>query len=75
MSDAMPGNPHYGEDAPDFAATLDGREVTGALLALAYEQRTANLIAFLGDGQFSEASLIHKEIVKRLGLNEWAVAQ
>lgn len=44
-----------------------------ATLALAYEQRTANLIAFYGDGpaggQWDESySELHRQITERLGL-------
>lgn len=71
----MQGNPHYSEDVSDYTDTRDGREVVGAILALAYEQRTANLIAFLdgaheplppGDGPLE----LYTEIVKRLGLKD-----
>ena len=73
----MPGNPHYFKSAPDNVGTLDARELTGAILALAFEQRIANLIAWYdgadkpltpGDGRRG----IYDEIVKRLGLTEKA---
>ncbi|MGJ9405292.1 hypothetical protein ACHABQ_03070 [Nesterenkonia aurantiaca] len=41
----MNGNPHYAPHLLDHADTDDGRAVASSALALAYEQRTANLIA------------------------------
>jgi len=72
----LPGNPHYRnlEDGystryPDEAATVQ----TEAILALAYEQRTANLIAAASfDAQ--SGYVIYgdhlKRIDHRLGLNQ-----
>lgn len=66
----MNGNPHY-LPARKERGYDTGR--TEAILALAHEQRIANLIAFYGNGQFTGANLIFEEIVKGLGLREWAV--
>lgn len=42
-----------------------------ATLALAYEQRTTNLIAWFGDGTHGDASKeLHAAIIERLGLSE-----
>lgn len=59
-------------DATNIAAALDAQ--TEATLALAYEQRTANLIAFYGDGPKVDAgdpayAELHRQIVERLGLS------
>ena len=73
MSNTLPGNPHcgvltntgYTTETPEFAATCQ----IEATLALAFEQRTANLIAFYGDGGQGEAYVeLHNQIVARLGL-------
>jgi hypothetical protein len=57
-------------DATDIAAILDAQ--VEATLALAYEQRTANLIAFYGDGHIGPLDTahaeLHKQIIERLGL-------
>lgn len=56
-------------DAAMLAAAIDAQ--VQATLALAYEQRTANLIAFLGDGGHGDAyRLLQEQIVTRLGLDE-----
>lgn len=58
---ALPGNPHY-EDAPKRLDTGDG--IIEAVLALAFEQRTANLIAL--DAGIAGADAV--AIRERLGL-------
>lgn len=56
-------------DATCIAMAIDAN--TEATLALAFEQRTANLIAFYGDGGPGEAyDALHDLIVSRLGLGE-----
>jgi len=56
-------------DATNLATALDAQ--TEATLALAYEQRTANLIALFGEG-FAGSDLnysyLNKQIRERLGL-------
>lgn len=74
----LPGNPHYesADSLANHAHGLDELDANGlsglanaeATLALAYEQRTANLLAFLGDGQFQHAHIIQELAVKRLGI-------
>lgn len=39
-----------------------------ATLAIAHEQRTANLIAFLNDAEGDQYATLHAQIVERLGL-------
>ena len=76
----LPGNPHAGLHGDD-ASTGDGRVIGEALLALAYEQRTANLIALhqmtvtaiLSGAKVSATELLERnseEIEKRLGILE-----
>ncbi|WPR65229.1 hypothetical protein SLW73_02495 [Glutamicibacter protophormiae] len=63
----LPGNPHVVD--PDGAATLDACLTASATLALAYEQRTANLIAYVE--KIDDQTLIAErcsEIAHRLGL-------
>ena len=69
MSAHLPGNPHA--DGPvNYMAEMhaggrsDQAMVASAMLALAYEQRTANLIAFYGYGDIVELDTI----TERLGL-------
>jgi hypothetical protein len=71
----MKNNHHYeqaniGQDYFEGPALNDHAAVQ-ATLALAYEQRTANLIAWFGDGTHGDASKeLHAEIVSRLGLSK-----
>ncbi|MGP5262763.1 MULTISPECIES: hypothetical protein [Glutamicibacter] len=62
MSD-LPGNP--------YANMKDGVNETRATLALAYEQRTASLIALMADEDYAKryGAQVSKEISKRLGLS------
>lgn len=68
----LPGNPHWGLHG-DYASTGDGRVIGEALLALAYEQRTATLVqallsdSLVTDGKYDE---IQAEVRKRLGLGD-----
>lgn len=82
----LPGNPHYESSYgtlvriegktmtfPESENVLRGAQVT-ATLALAYEQRTANLIAHISlIGQVSEMDMdddlqeVNREILTRLG--------
>ena len=56
-------------DATCIAMAIDAN--TEATLALAFEQRTANLIAFYGDGGQGDAyDALHDQIVSRLGMTE-----
>ena len=65
-------------DEPDYrpgddAATNDGRVIAWGLADVAFEQRTANMIAFYAqiDQPYDEASQgLHERIVQRLGLRE-----
>lgn len=66
----LPGNPHANVNV-DFADTNDGRINGEAILALAYEQRTANLIAYVETfGGGIEYETIWADIRARLGLGE-----
>jgi hypothetical protein len=62
VSKYIPGNPFDNEYA----------EQTEAILALAYEQRTANLIALMCSNKVStkRATELRDEILYRLGLTE-----
>ena len=67
QSEQFPGNPYV-----NMYGVANG-EVEDAVLALAYEQRTANLIAFLAHatqsgGNGAEMRRLHKQVVERLGL-------
>lgn len=69
---SMPGNPYIG---PFIAKTADGKVVAQALIALAYEQRTATLAqaASLGIAADSnELERLRTEIRDRLGMDEAA---
>lgn len=80
----LAGNPHHDRVAFDIESTILSRDESGtqtiesllmdnarATLALAYEQRTANLIALFGEG-FAGTGLpygdLSKQIKERLGL-------
>lgn len=59
---------HYEEKALEYSSCVEGN--TYALLMLAYEQRTANLIAFMNlpnlkDGAYTKVS---QDVARRLGL-------
>lgn len=81
MSD-LNGNPHYSEDLPEIAGTNDGTTIAAATLSLAYEQRTANLIAIhasltnVKEGEhltasgLKRANSIYDQIITRLGLDQ-----
>lgn len=69
----LPGNPHAID--PDGAATLDARLTASATLALAYEQRTANLLKVLElQGRMHDAqqafNLSAFDVAARLGLGD-----
>jgi hypothetical protein len=72
----LPGNPHEVHSVnPDTASTADGRVISAALLALAYEQRTANLIAMLSLPQSPPGTVwqewhaeMHAQLSGRLGI-------
>ena len=68
----LPGNPFVPD--PDKSDTADGRNVTYATLALAFEQRTANLIAtadlHASLGRSGLAYPIMEQISARLGMTE-----
>ena len=66
----LPGNPHANVNV-DYADTNDGRINGEAILALAYEQRTANLIAYIETfGGGIEYETIWADIRARLGLGD-----
>ena len=66
----LPGNPHANVNV-DYADTNDGRINGEAILALAYEQRTANLIAYIETfGGGIEYGTIWADIRARLGLGD-----
>lgn len=84
---SMPGNPYqHFEEATGLLANNQGgqyeieRGRALALLALAHEQRTANLIAAFGQmmdgigdtylGQLIDGYALAKEIIARLGLKD-----
>lgn len=68
MTDHMRDNPHYSISLPDAAATSDGRAIADATLALAYEQRTANLVRYVRHIDDTDYEL-QSMIAHRLGLN------
>lgn len=70
----LPGNPHANVNA-DYADTNDGRINGEAILALAYEQRTASLVALFNDPHPEgipgiDYVEIARQIHERLGLGE-----
>ena len=74
MSNNFPGNPYAGRE-PHTAA--DG--IISALDTLAYEQRTANLIAFLDQcnrngGTGPEVYALQRQVIARLGLDQEATS-
>lgn len=68
----MQGNPWCHDLTVYRNAGNDHSPTVKATLALAYEQRTANLIAwFGGGGSFDQAHVeLQQQIVQRLGLND-----
>lgn len=69
---ALPGNPYAGVATARYCSPE-----ALAMLTLAYEQRTANLIAFSGGGPSTTGTEpctgeadpgLHEQIVRRLGL-------
>lgn len=67
----MPGNPHV--SGPDYDAnheTVDGYAQTQATLALAYEQRTATLVALLAQDNLAgvDYGTLLRTINDRLGM-------
>jgi hypothetical protein len=73
---SMNGNPHYG--AAQTTGHEDGGDIE-ATLALAHEQRTANLIAYQANVERSyqntltrarsgQANELNRQIIERLGL-------
>ena len=72
----MEGNPHYNRAEDANWESVDAYAAAQATLALAFEQRTANLIALAtaqwssGNAMFPEASTgsARAEIKERLGL-------
>ena len=74
--DELARNPHATEHLLKFAAGTSAPEqaYVGAILNLAYEQRTANLLAFLDSAQTPLHSAAERDlfdqIARRLGLLE-----
>ena len=68
MSAPLPGNPHFEDWTTIYEATDDAASIGSAILALAYEQRTANLIAMMRE-TYDRAGLRDK-IADRLGWPE-----
>lgn len=76
----LPGNPHaeLAEAEIEYPGAWNELEAVTALLqtsaratlALAYEQRTANLIAFLSHADSDQYEAIWREMNERLGLGE-----
>ena len=65
----LPGNPHNVDAG--HVTTFDGHEITKALEAFAFEQRTANLIAFANLGSTTtELSNALEQIEMRLGFRD-----
>jgi hypothetical protein len=69
----LPGNPHF--DEGDYYNGSENYNLAQATMALAYEQRTANLIALWIDPNANESPLngldyggIAQQIKERLGL-------
>lgn len=70
----MIGNPHFADHLCDHVDSNDGRAISAATLALAYEQRTANLIAIWTAPDRSRLDAVHYgelkgTIAARLGLD------
>ncbi|WP_440102425.1 hypothetical protein [Glutamicibacter mishrai] len=65
----LPGNP-YANVNVDYADTNDGRINGEAILALAYEQRTTNLIAYMSHADSEQYEAIWRELKARLGLGD-----
>ena len=65
----LPGNPHH---ALSEAAQTEHVAQAHATLALAYEQRTANLIAVAKwTNGLDVASNLMDQVAERMGLKEW----
>ncbi|WJZ27860.1 hypothetical protein MOMMJLID_CDS0052 [Arthrobacter phage 1191A] len=65
----LPGNPHH---ALSEAAQTEHVARVHATLALAYEQRTANLIAVAKwTNGLDVASNLMDQVAERMGLKEW----
>ena len=74
MSHNMPGNPYAGREPHTEA---DG--IMSALDTLSFEQRTANLLAFLDQcnrngGTGPEVYRLQKQVIARLGLDQEATS-
>ena len=73
MSFEMPGNP-YAVEPDQWSVSSDGEATVTALLALAFEQRTANLIAYyalasqLDVGMPTQEAL--REMTDRMGMDD-----
>lgn len=77
----MNGNPHYERAVdllnvpalenltPEEEAAIRSEAQVNATLALAFEQRTANLMQFLVDQEGDEARKLWTQVAARLGLN------
>lgn len=75
----LPGNPYANVNA-DYADTNDGRINGEAILALAYEQRTANLLKVLElQARMSDAqqafNLSAFDVAERLGIEPKPVSR
>lgn len=69
MSNPLPGNPYQADNG--LTETADGLQITKALQALAYEQRTANLIALAstpGVGMEGKTTALN-QVQTRLGMH------
>lgn len=67
----LPGNPHVtGADYDANHETVDGYAQTQATLALAYEQRTATLVALMAQENLADVNYANVllQITERLGL-------
>lgn len=74
MTNRMPGNPHYRNLANGYSTEDDIEQSivqTEALLAIAYEQKTANLIRFI-EIIDDQTDLKHRiaALEQRLGLDQ-----
>lgn len=67
MSTHLPGNPYWDELMTEIGLSDDQQQIS-ATLATAYEQRTANLIAYSVHIDDTDRAVID-QIIDRLGLN------
>ena len=63
----LPGNPYAGVHSEYFGGSRANTEqVVGAINALAFEQRTANLIAYANSHDYEDVHVVWDEIRERM---------